>query len=238
MPSQLKNYQVIVTGGTGELGMSVVSEYIKNGAIVVTNYRNPEKWNMLKDAFQESEHLIGIKADLTQEKEVENFFQEYQKKFKRLDVLVHTIGGFWMGGEIAETPLVKWNLMQNVNLTSAFMCTRRAFQIMKAQCSGKIFTICAQVIETFPAGMGAYTVSKAGVMALTRTLANEGKAYNIQVNALLPSIIDTAENRQAMPNADFSQWVTPKEIAQLLIQLSRPESKALSHSLLKVTGKL
>lgn len=238
MINQLKNFQVIVTGGTGELGMSIVSEYIKNGAMVVTNYRTLEKWNALKDSIQEPERLIGIKGDLTKEKEVEHFFQQYQKKYKRLDVLVHTIGGFWMGGEIADTPLEKWNLMHAVNLTSTFLCTRVAFQIMKTQCSGKIFTIGAQVIETFPAGMGAYAVSKAGVMALTRTLANEGKSYNIQVNALIPSIINTAENRKAMSNADFSKWVTPKEIAKLLIQLSRPESKALSHSLLKVIGKL
>ncbi len=238
MPAQLKNFQVIVTGGTGELGNHIISEYIKNGAIVVTNYRTPEKWNALKDAIQEPERLKGMKADLTVEREVEIFFQEYKKQLKRLDVLVHTIGGFWMGGEVAETPLEKWNLMHAVNLTSTFLCTRAAFQIMKAQCSGKIFTISAHAIETFPAGMGAYTASKAGVLALTRTLANEGKAYNIQVNAIQPSIIDTAENRKAMPTADFSQWVSPREIAQLVILLSRPESKSLSHSVIKVTGKL
>jgi NAD(P)-dependent dehydrogenase (short-subunit alcohol dehydrogenase family) len=75
-------------------------------------------------------------------------------------------------------------------------------------------------------------------MALTRILANEGRSYNIQANCLVPSIIDTEENRKAMPDADYTQWVTPKEIAQLFIQLSKPESKALSQSVLRVYGKV
>ena len=86
--------------------------------------------------------------------------------------------------------------------------------------------------------MGAYAVSKASVMALTRILANEGKAYNIQANAILPGVIDTPANRKAMPKADKSAWVTPKEIAEMLVQLCKPEVRVLSHTELKVYGKL
>jgi len=238
MSVQLKNFQVIVTGGTGGLGMTVVSEYIRQGAAVVTNYRDPAKINDLKNLVGNSERLTGIQANLTSEKAVHSFFQEYQKKYKRLDVLVHTLGGFWMGADIAETPTEKWMLMQDLNVTSTFLCTREAFRIMKSQCSGKIFTISSQTAETLPGKMGAYAVSKAGVLALTRIIANEGKDYNIQANCLLPSVIDTGENRKAMPDADFSRWVTPREIAQLLIQLSKPESNAMSQSVLRVYGKL
>jgi NAD(P)-dependent dehydrogenase (short-subunit alcohol dehydrogenase family) len=218
--------------------MTVVSEYIRQGAAVVTNYRDSTKMKALEKLVGDPDRLTGIQADLTSEKDVYSFFQEYQKKFKRLDVLVHTLGGFWMGAEIAETSLEKWIMMQSLNLNSTFFCTREAFRIMKLQCSGKIFTIASQTIENFPAKMGAYTVSKTGVMALTRILANEGKSYNIQANCLVPSIIDTEGNRKAMPDADFTKWVTPKEIAQLFIQLSKPESKALSQSVLRVYGKV
>jgi NAD(P)-dependent dehydrogenase (short-subunit alcohol dehydrogenase family) len=238
MSQQLKNFHVIITGGTGGLGTTVVSEYIKSGAAVVTNYRSAEKMKSLEDAVGSSERLTGIQADLTSEKEVQSFFQEYQRKYKRLDVLVHTLGGFWMGAEIADTSLQDWYSMQNLNLTSTFLCTREAFRIMKSQCSGKIFTVSSQTIDTFPGKMGAYAVSKTGVMALSRVLANEGKIYNIQVNNLVPSIIDTAENRKNMPDADFSKWVTPKDIALLLVQLSKPESRALSHTVLRVYGKM
>ena len=238
MSLQLKNFQVVVTGGTGGLGMTVVSEYIRQGAAVVTNYRDPAKMKALEKMNGSSERLTGIQADLISEKTVHFFFQEYQRQFKRLDVLVHTLGGFWMGAEIAETPTEKWMLMQNLNLTSTFLCTREAFRIMKSQCSGKIFTISSQTVDTLPGKMGAYAVSKTGVMALTRIMANEGKAYNIQANCLLPSVIDTEDNRKAMPDADFSRWVTPREIAQLLIQLSKPETNAMSQSVLRVYGKL
>lgn len=238
MSLQLKNFHVIVTGGTGGLGMTVVSEYIRQGATVVTNYRDSAKMKALEDAVRNPERLTGIQADLTSEKEVHSFFQEYRRKFKRLDVLVHTLGGFWMGAEIADTSLEKWIMIQNLNLTSTFLCTREAFGMMKSQCSGKIFTVASQTIENCPGKMGAYAVSKTGVMALTRILANEGKSYNIQANCLVPSIIDTEENRKAMPDADYTQWVTPKEIAQLFIQLSKPESKALSQSVLRVYGKV
>jgi NAD(P)-dependent dehydrogenase (short-subunit alcohol dehydrogenase family) len=238
MSLQLKNFLVIVTGGTGGLGMTVVSEYSRQGATVVTNYRDPAKMRALEKKVGSSDQLIGIQADLTSEKMVQSFFKEYKRKFKRLDVLVHTLGGFWMGGEIAETSLEKWTQLQNLNLTSTFLCTREAFRMMKSQCSGKIFTVSAQAADTLPGKMGAYAVSKAGVMALTRIIATEGKSYNIQANCLLPSIIDTAENRKAMPDADFTRWVTPKEIAQLLIQLSKPETNAMSQSVLRVYGKV
>ena len=143
-----------------------------------------------------------------------------------------------MGPEIAETSYEKWKYMIDLNLNSAFLCTKEAFKIMKAQCSGKIFTISAKSAEEFPSHMGAYVISKSGVLALTRILANEGKQYNIQANSILPSIIDTRANRKGMPDADYSEWVNPKAIARLLVQLCKPESQAISHSTIKVYGKL
>ena len=143
-----------------------------------------------------------------------------------------------MGAELADTSLEKWNFMINMNLNSTFLCAKEAFKIMKAQCSGKIFTISAKSAEEFTTQMGAYVISKSGVLALTRILANEGKQYNIQANSILPSIIDTETNRKEMPDADFSEWVAPKAIARLIVQLCRPESQAISHSSIKVYGKL
>ena len=128
--------------------------------------------------------------------------------------------------------------MQDLNLNSAFLCCREAFRLMKAQCSGKIFTVSSKSALEHPPHMGAYIVSKAGVVALTGALANEGKAHNIQVNSILPSVIDTSENRDAMPGADISDWVKPKEIAQLLAHLCQADASALSHTNLQVWGRL
>jgi NAD(P)-dependent dehydrogenase (short-subunit alcohol dehydrogenase family) len=234
----LDNYNIVITGGTGFLGREIVAEFLKEGAHILTNYRNQNKFDDLKIYSHANNNLIGIQADLTSEEQVLNLFQEIKSRFKRLDIFLHIAGGFWMGGEIGDTPVQKWNDMMNLNLFSTFLCTREAFKIMKKQCGGKIFTVSSKTAEEFPAQMGAYSVSKAGVLGLSQVLANEGKPYNIQVNSILPSIIDTSANRKAMPDSDYSKWVTPKEIARLLVQLGSPELKNLSHTAIKVYGQV
>lgn len=238
MVTALKNHHVIITGGTGFLGRAIAAEFIKNGASIFTNYRNSHKFEDLKKLVGDTNKLVGFQADLTSETEVKSFFREFNKTFNRLDVFLHVMGGFWMGNEITDTALENWNRMMELNLTSAFLCIREAFGKMKEQCSGKIFTVSSKTTEDYPATMGAYSVSKAAVLALTKVIANEGKAYNIQANSILPSIIDTPANRKAMPQADHSTWVTPKEIAVTLAHLCKPEVKALSHTELKVYGQL
>jgi len=238
MVKELENYNIIVTGGTGDLGQVVIGELIKNGASVFTNFRDQSKFTALKKSTGNSTLLFGKKADLTKEAEVISFFGKSREKFKRLDAFFHIMGGFWMGPELTDTHWDNWKFMMDLNLNSTFLCTREAFKIMKVQCSGKIFTVSAKSAEEFPPKMGAYVISKSGVLALTRVLANEGKQYNIQANAILPSILDTPANRKAMPDADLNQWITPKAVARLMVQMCRPESQAVSHSYIKVFGKL
>ena len=238
MVHELKNFNIVLTGGTGALGSVITAEFIKSGANVITNFRSGKSFDDLKKQVVKSDNLHGIQADLTREEDVNSFFEQAGQRFKRLDIFLHIMGGFWMGEEIVDTSLENWNRMMNLNLTSTFLCTREAFKIMKIQCSGKIFTVGAKTAEEFPPQMGAYTVSKAGVMALTRVLANEGKAYNILVNSIIPGIIDTEDNRKAMPKADFSEWVAPEQIARMLIYLCKAETQILSHSFLKLFGKL
>ncbi|UCF63604.1 MAG: SDR family NAD(P)-dependent oxidoreductase [bacterium] len=238
MPKELQNYNIIVTGGTGDLGQALIGELIKNGASVFTNFRDQSKFTTLKKSIGNSSHLFGMKTSLMEQAEVNSFFEKSRDIFKRLDAFFHIMGGFWMGPELADTSWDDWKFMMDLNLNSTFLCTKAAFKIMKAQCSGRIFTISAKTAEEFPPQMGAYVISKSGVLALTRVLANEGKQYNIQANAILPSILDTPANRKSMPDADVNQWVTPKTIARLLVQMCRPESQAVSHSYIKVFGKL
>jgi NAD(P)-dependent dehydrogenase (short-subunit alcohol dehydrogenase family) len=237
MAYSLKNYICIITGGTGSLGKEVVRQFVMSGAKVVTNYRDEKKFANLKEFCGNPDNLTGIRSDMISEGSVRDFFQEFSKQHQRLDVFIHTTGGFWMDGEIGETSLEKWDLMMNLNLNSTFLGTREAFVIMKKQCSGKIFTVAARSAVELPGGQGAYAVSKAGVIALTEILAKEGKQYDIHANAILPSIIDTPANRKSMPDADYSKWVTPKEIAVLLAHLSQAEVQVLSQTALKIYGK-
>ena len=238
MDKYLNNYICIITGSTGFLGREVTACFIEHGATVVTNYRNEQKFRDLKSGVSQPENLIGFPADLTDAARVADFFLKFSESYQRLDVFIHLMGGFWMGGEVGKTPPDRWDQMMNLNLRSTFLCSREAFAIFKKQRSGKIFTVSAKSAIDLPAGTGAYAVSKAGVLALSEILAKEGKPYNIQVNSLLPSTIDTPANRKAMPDADFSSWVAPKDIAQLLADLSRAENRVLSQTALKVYGKL
>jgi len=234
----IKGLNCLITGGTGFLGREVIAAFLQQGANVCTNYRNKNRWEELKAHLGGAENLYGFPADLTDETAVKELFRQVGNTCKRLDVFIHIAGGFWIGGEIADTPLEKWNHLMSLNLLSTFLCTREAFRLMKAQGGGKIFTVSSKTAEDLPAGMGAYAVSKAAVLQLSQILAKEGKSYNIQVNSLLPGVIDTPANRQAMPAADVSEWVTPQEIAHLLIRLSHPEIKGLSQTALKMYGKL
>jgi len=230
----LQGYIVLVSGGTGGLGREVVNVFLKKGATVVTNYRREESFKDLKSGAVCPERLEGIEADLSMASGVAGIFEAFQKKYRRLDAYLHLMGGFWMGGELAETPLEKWEKMLQMNLTSAFLCCQQAFAIMKNQSHGKIFTVAAKAALDLPAGMGAYAVSKTGVLALTEILAKEGRPYNIQVNSILPSIIDTPANREAMPDADFKEWVSPAQIGELLVALTAVEQRVLNETALKV----
>jgi NAD(P)-dependent dehydrogenase (short-subunit alcohol dehydrogenase family) len=107
---------------------------------------------------------------------------------------------------------------------------------MQTGSGGSIITISAKPALQLPAGMGAYAVSKAAVLALTEILANEGTASNIRVNSILPGVIDTATNREAMPDADYSKWVTPEDIAEMIMSLT--ENPAVSGSQIKMFGNI
>ncbi len=238
MLQELKNFNAVITGATGSLGREVAMEFLRNGGNVITNYRDENKFLHLKKYVFGSKKLYGYQADLTLENNVKIFFNRVRDRFKRIDALIHLVGGFWMGKEIADTDVNNWQHMMNLNLTSTFLCTREAFSKMRKQCGGIIITISSKTAEEFPDRMGAYSVSKAAVLGLTQTLANEGKQYTIQANCLLPSIIDTPANRQSMPNADYTMWVNPKDIAKLLIQLCKPQARLLSQTALKIYGKL
>ena len=231
------NKTALITGGSGGLGTAVTSAFLDEGATVYVSYIIDQEVSDLKAAVHNHDNLHCIKADLTDETSVKNLFKEISAAHSQLDVLANLIGGFWMGGDISETPFESWNHMIKLNLTTTFLCVREAFSAMKAA-GGNIFTVSARAAQELPPGMAAYTTSKAAVLALTETLAKEGAPFNIRANAILPSIIDTETNRQAMPDADFSNWVAPEDIARTIVSLSGDAAGVVSGTAVKVYGKV
>jgi NAD(P)-dependent dehydrogenase (short-subunit alcohol dehydrogenase family) len=149
---------------------------------------------------------------------------------------VHLAGGY-AAKPIADTTRSDLDRQLQLNLVTAFLCCREAVKAMRKSGGGRIVNVSARVAEVPVAGSIAYSVSKAGVAALTRSLAVETRADGILVNAVLPSIIDTPANRAAMPKADVGKWPKPDELARAILWLASPENRLTSGALVPVYGQ-
>ncbi|MGB7292080.1 MAG: SDR family NAD(P)-dependent oxidoreductase [Thermodesulfobacteriota bacterium] len=233
----LKNKIAIVTGGTGALGKAITIAFLEEGAKVVCTYIvDKEKKECLSLTKKHKDKIVFIKADVTNKKDVFNMITNTTRNFKRVDILVNVVGGFAFS-YIKDTDEKTWDLMMNLNLKSAFLCSKYVLPRMIEQNYGKIINISSRPALKGSAGVGAYSASKAGVLNLTETIADEVKDYEMNVNAVLPSTIDTPANRRDMPEADFSKWVKPEEIARVIVFLSSDDSKLISGAGIPVYGK-
>lgn len=233
----LKNKIAIVTGGTGALGKAITVAFLEEGAKVVCTYIvDKEKKQCLSLTSKHKDKIVFIKADVTKKKDVFNMITNTTRKFKRVDILVNVVGGFAFS-YIKDTDEKTWDLMMRLNLKSAFLCSKYVLPRMIEQNYGKIINISSRPALKGSAGVGAYSASKAGVLNLTETIADEINDYEINVNAVLPSTIDTPANRKDMPEADFSKWVKPEEIARVILFLASDDSKPISGAGIPVYGK-
>lgn len=236
----LGNKVAIVTGATGALGRVVTRTLLEKGIRVVASYRAEEKLAELTDFVGEfKDHLIGVKADVTDEHDAKNLVQAAVEKHGRVDILLNIVGAYAGGRDIANTEESQWDLMMNVNLKSAFLCSKAVLPFMVRQNYGRIVNISSwmAVDKGRRAKSGAYAISKAGVITLTETIAQEVKGYDINVNCVMPSVIDTPANRRNFPKADFSKWVNPRDIAEVIVFLVSDASNVVSGASVPVYGK-
>ncbi|MBD3288149.1 SDR family NAD(P)-dependent oxidoreductase [candidate division KSB1 bacterium] len=231
------NKIVIITGGAGGLGTGVTEAYLKAGAVVIVPYIYDEKWEALRDKNTAlANNLIGFKVNVLDEQEVENFIDKVIQKYKRVDVLVNLVGGFFSGVNIADLELDQWNKMMNLNMTSAFLCTKHVLPHMISEKYGKIVNIGSKAALNGMKDMSAYGAAKAAVVNFTEALAAEVKQHNINSNAIVPSIIDTDANRKSMPDADYSKWLKPESIARVILFLTSEDAKDITGAVLPIKG--
>lgn len=227
----------IITGGTGALGRAVVSAFLEEGTKVACTYIVDEELKHYSSLTEEKKSKITfIWADVTKEESVTQMVQKTLDTFGKIDILVNVVGGFTYA-KIIDTDEKTWDFMMNVNLKSTFLCSKAVLPHMIKQNYGKIINISSRPALKGSSGIGAYAASKAGVLNLTETIADEVKDYAINVNAILPSTIDTLANRRDMPDADFSKWVKPEEIARVIVFLASDNSKPISGAGIPVYGK-
>ncbi len=178
-----------------------------------------------------------IRADVTVEAEVQRLVGTLVDRFGRIDILLNLVGGYVGDLPVAELPEDTWNRMLEVNLKSAFLCAKHVVPSMQRLGGGRIVNVSSRAaLKVFP-GISAYAAAKAGLLAFTEVLANEVLRHNITVNAILPSVIDTPANRKAMAKADPSAWVTPEEMARLLLFLCSDAAKEISGAAIPIYGR-
>ena len=223
----LEGKQIVVTGGTGGLGPAVVRALVDAGASCHVPYRGGDALAIARARF-----VPGV--DLASEEQVSRFYAGLPP----LWASVHLAGGF-AAAPVAEISLAALHQQIDVNLVTAFLCCREAVRRLRAAgAGGRIVNVGSLAAVEHKGGTIAYSVAKAGVVALTKCLADEVKPDGILVNVVLPSIIDTPANRRAMPGAaaDFARWPKPTEIAAAIVWLCSPESRLVSGAALPVYG--
>ena len=228
------NKTVVVTGGAGALGREVVRWFSTRGAQVgVLDISDA----ILQGAFPTvDEKLCLVSCDLTQRGSCAEAVATIQARFGAVDILCNTAGGFLMGDPVHNTSDETWDFLFDLNARSILNMSAAVVPAMLAGGGGKVINVAARAALGGGAMMGAYTASKAAVLRLTESMAQELRANNINVNCVLPSLIDTPRNRQDMPGADYSQWVTPAQIASVIGFLASPDAGAVHGAGIPVDG--
>ncbi len=175
-------------------------------------------------------------TDLTQEEAVAEMVAHVLQRYGRIDGLVNIAGGFHSGEPVHETPLEIWDRMLGINALTTFLTSRAVLPHMIAQGYGKVVNIGGRVALEGKKNMAAYSVSKTAVLRLTESMSAEVKGHGINVNCVLPGTIDTPANRQAMPNADFSRWVQPEALADVILFLLSDAARAIHGAAIPVYG--
>ncbi len=225
---------VLVTGAAGNLGRVVANEFAAHGAnLVLVDLRRES----LERAFgAEDARRLFTPTNLLDQAQVDTTVKTAIQRFKRIDVLCNIAGGFRMGEPVHATSDETWNFLFDVNARTVLHVVRAAVPGMIASGGGKIVNVGAYAAQKGTAHMGAYIAAKSAVIRLTETMAAELREQNINVNCVLPTVIDTPENRAAMPKADPRRWVAPKDLASVILFLASDAARAVHGAAVPVTG--
>lgn len=226
---------VMITGAAGALGQHVAMAFKAAHARLVLVDRASDR---LPELFPDvgADHYLAGGVDLLHPEQIQGMVLETMDRFGRIDVLVNVAGGFRMGTPVHETPRDTMVTMLNLNANTVYNMAQAVVPHMLEQQTGRVVNIGANGALKGGAMTGAYAASKAVVHRFTESMAAELKGTGITVNAVLPGIIDTPANRDAMPNADFSKWVDPADLANAILFLASEAARAITGVLLPVTG--
>ena len=225
---------VVITGAAGNLGLATAHRFAQEGSQLVLLDRAPLSQSMM--ASLAPVQCLTIALDLCDAAQVANAVAQALARFGRIDVLCNLTGGFAMGDAVHATSDSTWDFLHDINVATLRNTARAVVPQMLRQGGGKIVNIGAYSAQRGLAGMGAYVAAKSEVLRITEAMAAELRLKNINVNCVLPTILDTPQNRADMPDADPQRWVSPHDLAQVIAFLASDAARAIHGAGLPVTG--
>jgi NAD(P)-dependent dehydrogenase (short-subunit alcohol dehydrogenase family) len=229
---------VLITGGTGALGTAVTNRFLEDGhKVVATSMRGSHADATVgsPDHFGDNFHLL--RADVTEPESVTELVEQAVATVGTIDVLIHLVGAWGGGQAIHHHSPEMWDGLFNVNLRSAFLCSRAVVPSMRAQGWGRIVLVSSEAARSRRRNQGAYAIAKAGISVLAETIAEENDDVDVTANAVAPSILDTPANRAAMPEADHSSLVPLEDVATTIAFLASAAAGQLRGAWLPALGR-
>ena len=233
MDARFAGQVILVAGGTGGLGRAITLAFLDEKAHVVVTYRNEKEFAALKTR---AATLEGHRVDVTDENAVQQLVSEILAKHSRLDAMVNAVGGYTGGTKLWESETKFFDQMLALNLRSGLTLARAVLPAMLKKGRGAIVNVASKAAVDHAAGSAAYAASKAAALAMINSLAEDARGTGVRVNTILPSIIDTETNRQAMPKADFAKWQKPEDVARVILFLCSDDAKVIHGAAVPVYG--
>jgi len=231
----MKKRVVVVTGAFGTLGSAVALKFLElNDKVILVDKAGKRPPALGESAIAENEIYVGW--DLSNADSTNQLVKDIHKAHGAIDVLVNVAGAF-RAETVLDGSQDTWDFLYSVNLRTVVNMCRATLPVLNRTGAGRIVNVGANAAQQAGIGMGPYAASKSGVHRLTEALAAELKGQ-ATVNAVLPGVMDTPLNRAEMPNANFSAWVQPEEIAAAIAFLASGEGRAITGALIPVTGRV
>jgi NAD(P)-dependent dehydrogenase (short-subunit alcohol dehydrogenase family) len=227
----------IITGAAGNLGSATVRVFeAARASLVLWDHAADRLVERFPELAESDDHLVSGGVDLTDEASVSRATSQAVERFGRIDTLVSTVGTFIGGAPVHEESLDTWDRLYALNVRTAVAAARAVIPHMVEARRGAIVNVASRNALAGDAGVAAYSATKAAVLRLTESLAAELGDAGVRVNAVLPGTIDTPENRKAAPDADFSRWVSPEAIAEVILFLASDAARAVQGTAIPLTG--
>jgi len=236
MTRRFSGKTALVAGGTGGLGRAVAAALLREDARVIVTYRRPSEMDSLARLAEDADALEGHAVDLSNDVAIGNFVAGILADHGRLDILVNVVGAWAGGAKFWQADATEFDKMLQINLRIGYALLRAVLPPMIEQRSGAIVNVASRAAIDHAGAAAGYVTSKAAAVAMIDSLAADLKGTGVRANSILPGIIDTEANRQAMPTADFSKWPTPEAIARAILFLCSEEASLINGAAIPVYG--